>query len=186
MSFRDSKRRPSILRKAKDDKPKDNPNPSIDTKASNNVPKPKKEKNASYKFQPGNTMGKGRPEGCKSLAQIALEKIGKDASEEVYAIAVAHALQGDTACMRMILDRVIPLQSIRKGAKFKIPLPKVIDTPKQLDEATNMILQLVCEGEISIEEGQGACDIIAVRAESIQINDIDARLAALENKGPNG
>jgi hypothetical protein len=71
----------------------------------------KPSKNASTgRFKPGNTFGKGRPQGSRNNVTLAAANIFNDESETIARKAVEMALAGNTAMVKLIVERILPDQ----------------------------------------------------------------------------
>lgn len=139
-------------------------------------------------FQPGHTLGKGRPQGSKNNVTIAIEEIGAANAlaifDRVISAATGKLKDGESFDMnaaKMVLDRVAP---IRKGARFDIDIPTTITTVAELDKATTAIIELTATGTISLDEAQQLATVMDSRAKSIELNDISKRLDVLEQRPP--
>ena len=134
-------------------------------------------------FKPGNKAGKGRPHGARTNGQVALEEIGQDAAENAYRVIVTAALTGETkgdvgAC-KYIVDRCSP---VRKGARVKLDLPKIINTVDDLNEATESVMQMMASGKISLEEATLICGVIEFRSKTIELRDGIGQLTELRKE----
>ncbi len=103
-------------------------------------------------FEKGNVPHSwGRPKGSKNKIMVALEQIGVDNAQAVYAKLVGLALNGDVNACKMILDRVYPL---RKGLRFRIEFDGPLDTIQDINDLSKHVLNLVISGEVSAEEAE--------------------------------
>lgn len=130
------------------------------------------------KFQKGNHFGKGRPEGSKSKAQLAIEDIGLEAGEQIMAKTVNLALKGDLGAIKLVLDRIYPP---RKGARIKLQIPK-IENLKDLLVAHERIMMLMSEGILSCQETEEISKVFDHHGKMVQLIDFDHRLTALEEQ----
>jgi hypothetical protein len=87
-------------------------------------------------FQPGNTYGKGRPQGSRNSATIALQALLNEEGEQITRKAIEMALKGDSTAMRLVLERLIPPT---KERPVNLALPRVavphIRKPEAISQA---------------------------------------------------
>ena len=126
----------------------------------------------THAFQPGNTFGKGRPQGSKSKAQIALEAVGFEYAESVFMKTLQLALQGDLGAIKLILDRVYP---VRKGTRLKLDLPPMTDI-FSLNAAYTQVTDLLSKGDISAEEALGIAHVLELRRKTFETLDLKQQL----------
>jgi hypothetical protein len=124
--------------------------------------------------QSGNPAGK-KP-GTRHKATQLAETLLDGQTEQLVNKCVEMAIDGDSTAMRICMDRLIPP---RKSRPVKIDLPDV-STGKGVFEAQAVIVQAVCEGEITPDEGQVISSILEARRKSIETADIELRLDRLE------
>jgi hypothetical protein len=91
----------------------------------------------SGQFKPGNPMGKGRPVGSKNNVTIAAESLIQDEGQALSRKLVELALDGNVACLKTAIERLIPVCKTRP-----ITLP---DMPRILEQAKTRVEQLIEE-----------------------------------------
>lgn len=64
---------------------------------------------ANGRFAPGNAYG-GRKPGARNRTTVAVEALLDGQHEELTKAAISKALEGDTAALRLCLDRIAPSQ----------------------------------------------------------------------------
>jgi hypothetical protein len=129
-------------------------------------------------FQPGNTFGRGRQDGSRNKATVALDRIGAANAEAIARVVVAKALEGDLEACGIILRRAWPA---RKGAplQFKIrKLKALADVPGALSD----VLEAVTTGTISIDEGGGIAGIVETARKVYEQQELLDRMQQLEAK----
>ena len=92
--------------------------------------------------------------------------------------AVELALQGDVAALRVCLERLVPP---RKDAPVSIVLPQV-RTTADLPSASQAILQAVADGQLTPSEAQAIAGIVADHRKNLEVGDLEARVAMLEEQ----
>ena len=85
---------------------------------------------------------------------------------------------GDTTAIRMVLERVAPL-SRNRPVQFDMP---AIETAADLGEAMGAILQAAADGELAPDEVVSIASLIETRRRTIETIELEARIAALEQK----
>ena len=143
------------------------------------TPRPSTPKKApAHAFQPGNKFGKGRPQGSKSKAQLALEEIGFEYAESVFMKTLQLALQGDLGAIKLILDRVYP---VRKGARHPLDLPPITDI-FALNAAYTQVTELLSKGDISAEEALALAHFLELRRKTFESVDLKQQIEELKEQ----
>ena len=131
-------------------------------------------------FQPGQSGNPaGRPKGSRSRATQALEAIFDGEAEAITRKAIAMALEGDPAVMRMCLDRLVPPRRDRPVTFELPPIEKTADLPK----ATSAILHAMAAGELTPAEAADVSKSVDVHVRAIEVHDLHERLARIEERG---
>lgn len=130
-------------------------------------------------FQPGQSGNpKGKPKGTKNHATRLAESLLDGDTEKLTRKAVELALSGDTAALRLCLERILPP---RKSRPVNITLPEA-KTVDGVAEAQSAVVQAVADGELTPEEGSTITGILEARRKAIETQDHESRIAALESK----
>ena len=66
------------------------------------------QKTADGKFARGNRLGRGRPQGSRNKATLAIEALLDGESDKLTRKAVDLAMKGDTTALRLCLERLCP------------------------------------------------------------------------------
>src|SRR5271169_6497623 len=61
-----------------------------------------------HRFQRGNQYGRGRPQGSRNKATIALQALLEGEGEAITRVVVERAKSGDATALRLCLERLIP------------------------------------------------------------------------------
>jgi hypothetical protein len=128
-------------------------------------------------FQPGNTFGRGRPQGSRNKATIALQQMLDDRGESITRKCALMAMKGDATAMRLCMERLIPPRK-DQPVKFKLPL---VRTAAEVAEAVSVVLQAVSRGQLTPAEGQMIAAILEGRRRVIETEEHEARIRALES-----
>ncbi len=116
-------------------------------------------------FKPGNKLG-GRTKGSRSKHIVMFEEIGKENGESVIRKMIELALMGDTACIKLILDRIWPVPKTQSFVET--PRLKGVETQGDVNKVMTAILEDVGNAELSIEEGEAMQKMVESKGASIQ------------------
>lgn len=122
------------------------------------------------RFQPGN---EGRPKGIvdkRSSLRALLDPHAKD----LVAKLVELAKGGDTAALRICIDRLIPAP---KAKDDPITLTALDGTPS---ECGDVVVSAVAAGEITPDQGAAVMSILANQVRLVEATELERRIAALE------
>jgi hypothetical protein len=128
-------------------------------------------------FQPGNTFGRGRPQGSRNEATIALQNMLDGHGEAITRKCILMAMQGDPAAMRLCMERLLPP---RKEQPVQFELPPVT-TAAEVAMAVSAVLQAVAGGQLTPAAGQMIAVILEGRRRVIETQEHEGRLQALES-----
>ena len=134
------------------------------------------QKTADGKFAPGNKLGKGRPQGSRNKASLAVDALLEGEAEALTRKAIDTALEGDTTALRLCLERLCPP---RKDRPVSFDLPP-IEAPEDAVTAISALLAAVAEGSVTPGEAQAISTVIEAHRRTLETEDIERRLAALE------
>lgn len=128
-------------------------------------------------WQPGQSGNpRGRPVGSRNKKNVIAEEFEKDGSA-VARVVMDAALEGDMQAANMVLQRLSP--PLRARAE-KVTFELTPDAP--LHEQANQVLASVAEGAIDPETGKLLIDCIQSVAGIRAVDELEARLIALEEK----
>ncbi len=128
-------------------------------------------------WQPGQSGNpKGRPVGSRNKKNVIAEEFEKDGSE-VARVVMNAALEGDMQAANMVLQRLSP--PLRARAE-KVTFELTPDAP--LTTQAQQIMTAVAEGSIDPETGQLLINCITAFAGLKQVDELEQRLIALEEK----
>jgi hypothetical protein len=135
-------------------------------------------KTARGRFAKGNAFGKGRPEGSRNKASIAVEVLLEGEAEALTRKAIEKALGGDTTALRLCLER---LCSPRKDRPIALSMPRIAK-PQDAVKCVSAVMDAVAGGEITPSEGQALAHMIEVHRRTVEAEDLERRLSALEKR----
>jgi hypothetical protein len=139
----------------------------------------KPSKNASTgRFKPGNTFGKGRPQGSRNNVTLAAANIFNDESETIARKAVEMALAGNTAMVKLIVERILP---IRKSLPIKLDGMPVVKSVSDASKLSEFVLDAISTGKISPLDGEILSRSCERHLRALQVSDLEERLQQVEN-----
>ena len=124
-------------------------------------------------FAPGNP---GRPHGARHHVTRAVEVLMEGEHERLTRIAIDKALDGDTAALRLCLDRIA---RPRRDAPISIELPPV-RSAAEAAEASASVLASVARGEVTPDEAGRIMALLEAHKSILAAGDLELRIAALE------
>ena len=128
--------------------------------------------------QSGNPAGK-RPGTRNRATQAVLELLDGEA-EALTRKCVEMALEGDSVALRLCLDRLCP-PARERAIDSNVALPEL--TADNLPHAAATIVQSVAAGQLLPGEGQALIGMLDGLRKSIELSEIEKRVAALEGQG---
>jgi hypothetical protein len=84
------------------------------------------------------------------------------------------ALEGDAVALRLCLERVAPVRSIRRVNLGSVPT----STVAELSQASDIVLRKVISGELTILEARGMAQLIADRRKVLLVEEENERFQA--------
>ena len=116
---------------------------------------------------------RGRKKGVPDRRAQARELFAQH-RDELIAVAIKKALDGDSTALRLCLERVCPPI---KSTDAPVVLGVM---PDLLAEKGERVLQQLASGELSPEAAGSIMAVIAQQARIIETSDLERRVAALE------
>jgi hypothetical protein len=120
----------------------------------------------------------GRPLGSRHRTTLAMETLLDGEAENLTRRAVDLALDGDSAALRLCMERLLPA---RKSRPINLTLPKIEKSADVL-KAMSEVVAAVAGGQIDVDEGASLAGLLDLKRRAIESVDIENRLAALEAK----
>lgn len=127
------------------------------------------------RFVPGN---RGKPKGARHRATTLAVKLLESGIEDVAGVVIEAARAGDLTAARIVIDKLIPSAKERH-----VDLPNLPDmsTAIGVSEAQQRVIDAVAAGLLTPGEANTLSGIIERRRKAIETQEIEARIAALEN-----
>ena len=128
-------------------------------------------------FKPGQSGNpKGRPQGSRNAATLALESLLDSQAEALTQKAIDLALAGDLTALRLCLDRIIPP---RKDRPVQFAFPKM-KTAKEATATMSAVLAAVADGHLTPGEGAEIGKLVDIFVKAVEATDLTERLERLE------
>jgi hypothetical protein len=132
-------------------------------------------------FAPGRSGNPtGRPKGARNKATVLAAQMLEGEAEALLRKLVDKALEGDTAALRLCVDRLLPP---RRGRLVTFELPKV-ETANDASAASAAILAACANGELSPSEAAELMGLVAAHVQMLETTRLEAGLATLEAEKP--
>jgi hypothetical protein len=126
------------------------------------------------KGQSGNP--KGRPIGSRNKATLAAEALLESDAETLTRKAIDLACEGDTAALRLCLERLVPPRRER-AVVFDMP---AIESADQAKAAMASVISAVAKGELLLSEATEMSKLIDIYLRADEARELTKRLDAIE------
>lgn len=133
-------------------------------------------RNEDGTFKPGHSYAKGRPEGSRNKASLAVEALFEGEGEEIGRKAIELAKGGDMQAIKLVIERLCPAP---KSRRISLDLPDAKDAAG-IASAQASVVQAVAGGEISPDEGTALSGMLEARRKAIETQNHEERIEALE------
>jgi len=120
----------------------------------------------------------GRPAGARHKATRAALALMEGEAEALTRKAIGAALGGDTAALRLCLERIAPAP---KDAPVQFDLPRM-QSAADAAAAAGAVLEATAVGDLTPGEGARVMALIESYRRTLETTEIEARLAALEGR----
>lgn len=131
-------------------------------------------------FGPGNKMGKGRPRGSRNKRSVYMDLM-ESYGEAIIKQCQIMALEKNPMAMRLCMERLLaPCKT--PNNRFRLP---VATTVTDLKKTLGAVMQQVARGHLSAQEGEALAGIIESLRRTIETEEFEQRLRAVENREPN-
>jgi hypothetical protein len=118
-------------------------------------------------FEPGNKFGQGRPRGSRNKTTLLAQEMLHSQAPTIVNKCLELALEGDAVALRLCLERVAPVRSIRPVNLGSLPT----STVAELSQASDLVLRKVLSGELTILEARGMAQLIADRRKVLLLEE---------------
>ena len=118
----------------------------------------------------------GRPKGAKDKKTLVAQEFEKSGSE-IAKVVIDKALEGDIGAANLVLQRISPpLKTRAEKVHFEL------DSHASLTEQARQVLVAMASGDIDPGTAQVVINCISAFAGLRQVDELDERLRALEEK----
>jgi hypothetical protein len=121
----------------------------------------------------------GRPRGARNKATVMLEAMLDGEGEEVARKCIDLAKAGDTTCIRLVMERVLPP---RKDRPVSLVLPK-LETAGDAVTVTAALFAAVAAGEVTPSEAGELSKMVQTFVQAVETQQLEQRLSRLEASG---
>lgn len=129
------------------------------------------------KGQSGNP--KGKPHGARSKATRAALALLHGQLEQLTQTAIDKALEGDPVALRLVLDKVLPTAKEAPIDVGAVALPDL--SGENLPKAVGAVVEAVAGGALTPSQGQVLVSMLDGFRKSIELAELEKRIAALES-----
>ena len=119
----------------------------------------------------------GRPRGARNRTTVLLENVFAEDAEAIARKAIELAKAGETAALRMCLDRLVP---VRKDEPVVFDLPP-LETAADSVAAEARIVAAVADGDLTPSEAVDVAKVIDVYVGALATKGLEERLNKLES-----
>jgi len=91
---------------------------------------------------------------------------------------IAEALKGNTAIMRLLLDRILPSRREATVAVGTLPT----GTAKEVSHSTKTVVRKVASGKLTTSEGKEFLELLETCRRAIETEELEKRVRSLESK----
>ncbi len=134
------------------------------------------ERNSGRFVQGRSGNANGRPKGSRNRVTLAVEALLEGQADQLTQAAIDKALEGDTAALRLCLDRIAP---VRRGRPVLLDLPD-LSNARSLAEAGLAVGEALADGELSPEEAAGVLSTLDGIKRLYETTELEQRIAVLE------
>ena len=130
-------------------------------------------RNTAGQFASGNT---GRPKGSRNKTTITIESLLQGQADALTQTAATKALEGDSLALKLCMERIATALK-DQPVSFSLPIMK---NALDASEAAGSVLTAVSEGELTPIEATRVMGLIDSYRRTLELTDIETRIAALE------
>ena len=118
----------------------------------------------------------GRPKGARNRATRLAEALMEDEAVGLVRQVIGFAKAGDMTAIRLCLERLIP-RRVERPIEFALP---PVTEAKDAGVALSRIMEGAGRGELTASEASSLVSLVEASLKAIEVLDLNARLAVLE------
>jgi hypothetical protein len=118
----------------------------------------------------------GRPRGALNRATLLIQALLEGQAEQLGRKAIAMALEGDPAALRLCLERLVPPLRDRP-VRLRIP---AATTAREITAALATVTEAVAAGGLTPIEGNNVASLLEAHRKALETVDFEERLARVE------
>lgn len=123
---------------------------------------------------------RGKPRGTLHKATRAALAMMEGQLEGLTQVVINRALEGDMTALRLVFDKLVP-QAKEAPIASGLSLPEL--TAQNLPTAAATIVQAVAAGLLLPSEGQVLTSMLAGLGKTLELSELERRIAVLEGQG---
>jgi hypothetical protein len=123
----------------------------------------------------------GRPRGSRSRASVLVHGVLGERAQKIAQKVADLAEDGDTAAMRMCLDRIAPRRQYDPGS---CELPSLNNAADSV-EAMARIAEAVATGDLAPSEALALAKVVEIHLQALAVNGFEQRLGKVESLAEN-
>ena len=120
----------------------------------------------------------GRPPGSRNKATVLALQLIEGEAEALARKVIERALEGDSAALRLCLDRLVP---IRKDRVVTLDLPAITST-QELAAGFAAVVASVAKGDMTPAEAQRIAALFEQYSKVLETGELEQRVTQLEER----
>jgi hypothetical protein len=125
---------------------------------------------------------RGRPKGSRNkTTQLCADLLGESAGD-IIATVIKRARKGDGVCLKLCVDRLLPVRAARDRAVELGGLPAA-ESAGDLVHAAAVVIDRAAAGEMTLSEAREFMQLLELQRKAIETADLVVRIEALEGSG---
>lgn len=129
-------------------------------------------------FQPGNKIGRGRPQGSCNKATLAAQALLDGEADGLTRKAIEWAKDGDKIALKLCLERIIPPKRDRP-VRFTFTPPA---NAEQIPAAIGRVIKAASTGRLTPGEGQAVVTLLDCQRKAFETAQLAAVVEELQNQ----
>jgi hypothetical protein len=125
-------------------------------------------------FEPGNSLGRGRPKGSRNKSNLVVRRRLLENAESLILKTIAAALRDDTKSRVWCMDR---LWENRPTSKLKLPPIRIVD---DIAKGQALVLEAVANNRCTDAHGVVLCSMLGESRKMIETQELAVKLEELE------